>query len=131
MRPIFLVLDPPDPEALSTRKLILESEKYNVLTAFTAEEAVEIANRVPINLVVLHERVRNNGSSQLAADLKRINPEVPVWLVSPQPHKVENVDEVISSFDPVVLVQMARDMFGNYVLKDEQAREKNAPASKG
>jgi DNA-binding response OmpR family regulator len=130
MRPIFLVLDPPDPETLSTRKLILESEKYNVLTAFTAEEAVEIASRVPINLVVLHDRIRNGEPSQLAADLKRVNPKVPVWVVSPQPHKIANVDQVISSFDPVALVQMARDMFGNYVIKDAAAMEKNLPETK-
>jgi DNA-binding NtrC family response regulator len=130
MRPIFLVLDPPDPETLSTRKLILESEKYNVLTAFTAEEAVEIASKVPINLVVLHERISNDGSSQLAADLKLVNPRVPIWLVSPHPHQIANADQVISSFDPVTLVQMARDMFGCYVEKDEAARQKNPPESK-
>jgi DNA-binding NtrC family response regulator len=130
MRPIFLVLDPPDPEALSTRKLILESEKYNVLTAFTADEALEIASRVPINLVVLHERIKNAASSQLAAELKRVNPQVPVWVVSPQPHQIASADQVVSSFDPVALVQMARNMFGNYVEKDEAARQKNPPESK-
>jgi hypothetical protein len=45
VRPILLVVDPPDPETLSTRKLILESQKYNVLTAFTGPEAQEIAQR--------------------------------------------------------------------------------------
>jgi DNA-binding response OmpR family regulator len=130
MRPILLVLDPPDPETLSTRKLILESEKFNVMTAFTGAEALEIAERVPVNAIVLHERVQNGNSVQLAADLKRVRPDAPIWLVSPHPHEIPNVDKVLSSFEPLALVNLARNMFGNYVVKDEQNRQANPPPSK-
>src|SRR3954447_20923542 len=123
MRPILLVLDPPDPETLSTRKLILESEKYNVMTAFTGAEALEITERVPVNAIVLHERVQNGTSAKLAGELKRIRPGVPIWLVSPHPHYIPNVDEVLSSFEPLELVHLARDTFGDYVTKDEGAAE--------
>jgi len=131
MRPIFLVVDPPDPEALSTRKLILESQKYNVLTAFTGPEAVEIAARVPINAVVLHERVQDGDSVGLAGELKRTRPDVPVWMVAPHPHiRVANVDQVLSSFEPLALVGLAEKTFGNYIVKDESLREQNPPPSK-
>src|SRR5437868_15250256 len=99
MRPILLVVDPPDPETLSTRKLILESQKYNVLTAFTGPEAKEIAERVPINAVVLHERVQDGDSCELAAELKLVRPKAPIWMVAPHPHiQVPNVDRVLLSF---------------------------------
>jgi DNA-binding NtrC family response regulator len=131
MRPILLVVDPPDPEALSTRKLILESQKYNVLTAFTGPEAKEIAQRVPINAVVLHERVQDGDSAGLAAELKRVRPEIPIWMVAPQPLiTVPNVDRVLSSFDPLALVTLAERTFGNYIVKDEADRELNPPPSK-
>src|SRR3954451_24341049 len=130
MRPILLVLDPPDPETLSTRKLILESEKYNVMMAFTGAEALEIAERVPVNAIVLHERVQNGTSAKLAGELKRIRPNIPIWLVSPNPHSMPYVDRVLNSFEPLALVQLARDTFGDYVVQDEGAPEMNPPPSK-
>jgi DNA-binding NtrC family response regulator len=130
MRPILLVVDPPDPETLSTRKLILESQKYNVLTAFTGPEAKEIAERVPINAVVLHERVKGGDSRELAAELKSVRPQSPIWMVAPQPHiHVPNVDQVLSSFEPLALVTLAERTFGNYIVKDEE-RDPNPPPSK-
>src|SRR3954462_9596948 len=131
MRPIFLVVDPPDPETLSTRKLILESQKYNVLTAFTGPEAKEIAQRVPINAVVLHERVKEGDSRELARELKSARPEAPIWLVAPNPHiGVPHVDEVLSSFEPLALVTLAERTFGNYIVKDGESRDENPPPSK-
>jgi DNA-binding NtrC family response regulator len=131
MRPILLVIDPPDPETLSTRKLILESQKYNVLTAFTGPEAKEIAERVPINAVVLHDHVQDGDSKQLAGELKHVRPEVPIWMVTPHPHvNVPNVDQVLSSFEPLALVVLAEQTFGNYIVKDESLREQNPPPSK-
>src|SRR5579872_923721 len=35
VRPILIVVDPPDPYNISQRKLALELEKFNVLTAFS------------------------------------------------------------------------------------------------
>lgn len=131
MRPILLVVDPPDPETLSTRKLILEGQKYNVLTAFTGPEAKEIAQRVPIDAVVLHERVQDGDSAGLAAELKAVRPEVPIWMVAPQTHvRVPNVDQILSSFEPIALVTLAERTFGNYIVKDEAKLEQNPPPSR-
>ena len=38
IRPILIVIDPPDEQHISHRKLALELEKFNVLTAFSARE---------------------------------------------------------------------------------------------
>ena len=131
MRPILLVVDPPDPETLSTRKLILESQKYNVLTAFTGPEAREITERVPISAVVLHERVQDGDSAGLAAQLKAVRPEVPIWMVAPHPHiNIPHVDQVLSSFEPLALVTLAERTFGNFIVKDGQTRDANPPPSK-
>lgn len=123
MRPILLVLDPPDPESLSTRKLILEGQKFNVLTAFTGTEALEIVRRVPVDAVVLHDRVQDGNTAALAKEVKQLRPEVPVWVVSPHPQTMDNVDRALSSFDPLALVSLARDKFGNYVEADHRAAE--------
>jgi DNA-binding NtrC family response regulator len=112
MRPIFLVVDPPDPETLSTRKLVLESAKFNVLTAFTSKEAIEIAQRTPIDAAVLHERMDGGESvTELATELKRMAGSMPVIVVSPNPHPMRAADKVISSHDPIELVRLLQDMF--------------------
>jgi len=38
VRPILIMLDKPDPERLTNRKLALEIEKFNVLTAYSLDE---------------------------------------------------------------------------------------------
>src|SRR5581483_4573467 len=43
VRPTFLVVDVVTPNALSNLKLALEAAKFNVLTAFTAGEALKTA----------------------------------------------------------------------------------------
>ena len=112
MRPIFLVVDPPDPETLSTRKLVLESAKFNVLTALSGKEALEIAQKTPIDAAVLHERMADGESaSEVAAQLKEASPNTPVIVVSPQPQPLPSVDKVISSHDPIELVRLLQTMF--------------------
>ncbi len=113
MRPILLVADPPDVEMISTRKLILESAKYNVLTATTADEAMEIARRIPIHAIVIHERLFNGNTGKVTQELKAVRPSVPLWVVAPQPHSVAGADRVLSSFDPLGLVKLAQETLGN------------------
>lgn len=113
MRPILLVIDPPDVEMISTRKLILESAKYNVVTATTSEEAVEIAQKVPIDAMVIHERLCNGDAAGFAQRLKEARPSAPLWVVSPQPHTIPAADRVLSSFDPLGLVKLVQETFGS------------------
>lgn len=112
MRPIILVTDPPDPEALSTRKLVLESAKYNVLTAFTGEEAREICSKVPIDAAVVHQHIKGEDMPRLVAELKRQRPGIPVIVVSPHPQKVDGADHVLNSHNPVELVDLISNLFG-------------------
>ena len=112
MRPIILVTDPPDPEALSTRKLVLESAKYNVLTAFTGSEALEIATKVPIDAAVIHEHLESDDVQEVVEELKSVRRNIPVIIVSPQPEKMALGDHVLNSHDPVGLVTLICDLLG-------------------
>jgi hypothetical protein len=46
-RPTLLVAEPERLEALSTRKLVLETGKFNVLTAHSTEEANALFSLLP------------------------------------------------------------------------------------
>lgn len=41
VRPIVLMAEVEPPEGLSARKLVLETGKFNVITAYSVEEALE------------------------------------------------------------------------------------------
>jgi DNA-binding response OmpR family regulator len=112
MRPIFLVVDPPDPEALSTRKLVLESAKFNVLTAFSLAEAKEILTVTPVQAALFHERAFGADSpKEIVAGLRKQIPSTPIIVLSPHPDTVDCADEVLSSHDPIELVRYLRKRF--------------------
>ena len=46
-RPCFLVIDREFPGSVSTRKLVIETAKFNVLTAYSGKEALEIFTTFP------------------------------------------------------------------------------------
>jgi CheY-like chemotaxis protein len=53
-RPTILVAESEPLQALSVRKLVLESAKFNVLTAHSTEEALDILHMFPnVNAAVL------------------------------------------------------------------------------
>jgi DNA-binding NtrC family response regulator len=113
MRPIILVVDPPDPEALSTRKLVLESAKYNVMTAFTGEEAIEIARKVPLDAAVVHRGVADANASQLVAELKKLLPQTAVVMVTPHKNATApEADYILDSYQPMTLVDLFFRLFG-------------------
>ncbi len=47
VRPCFLVIDHEHAGTISTRKLVIESAKLNVLTAFSGEEALAMLKKFP------------------------------------------------------------------------------------
>jgi len=112
MRPIFLVVDPPDPEALSTRKLVLESAKFNVLTAFSMSEAKELLELTPVKAAVFHERAFGADSvREIVSKLKKKVPDTPIIVLSPHPDEVDGADAVLSSHDPIELVRFLQKRF--------------------
>jgi hypothetical protein len=46
-RPCFLVIDREFPGSLSTRKLVLETAKFNVITVYSGREGLETLRRFP------------------------------------------------------------------------------------
>ena len=112
MRPVFLVVDPPSVETLSTRKLVLESAKFNVVTAFTAEEALEIAEKMPVDGIVFHSHVADGDSFGLVRQFKAIR-DVPVILLTPEPLHSAPAEYVLSSYEPMKLVELLQRLFGD------------------
>ena len=70
-------------KGLSTRKLLLETAKHNVLTAYSSEEGMRIFTGFPgVDAIVIDSGL--NGNERLAAWVKEQNPRIRVVCLSPR-----------------------------------------------
>ncbi len=83
MRPkkVILCVDDND-QALSVRKFVLETRGYRVLTAKSAEEAIELYDCGRVDLVISDLVMPHCNGNDLIMQLKEIAPWVPAVLVS-------------------------------------------------
>lgn len=107
MRPCILIVDNEYPGNIPTRKLVLESAKLNVLTAFTPDEAVQALKRFPnVDGIVLDTQLRCRDCAEVIEDLRGLQPDVPIITVSPSGHAPcgnENIH--VSSYEPLQLIE--------------------------
>ncbi len=83
-RPCFLVADRRYPGNISTRKLVIETALLNVITVYSAEEAVETLIRFPnVDGVVLESEVEGMGCQELIRRLRAVRENLPILTVSP------------------------------------------------
>jgi CheY-like chemotaxis protein len=85
-----------EPKGLAVRKMLLESQGYEVLTATSGREALEIFARRRVPAVVLDYAMPEMNGAEVAAALKRLNPAVKVLLFSAY---VDLPEEVLRSVD--------------------------------
>ena len=112
IRPILIVIDPPDAQHISHRKLALELEKFNVLTAFTAGEVLATAQRVDVDGFVLDCDPGVAGSNQLCDLLKQRYPKIPIFAtVGDKARGPKTADYLIEGNDPRTLLDAVLKRF--------------------
>ena len=114
-RPTLLVAEPEPSEALSVRKLVLESAKFNVLTAHSTREALDIFNMFPnISAAVLV------GESVIDCDTVAdrikgtVNDKVPIVFLSARIGGMcRNADHNLLTSEPEKLLDTIREILGD------------------
>jgi CheY-like chemotaxis protein len=124
MRPCFLVVDNEYPGSISTRKLVLESAKLNVLTAYTADEAIRTIERFPnIDGVVVDTQLKGRPCGELIELLRNTQKGMPIITVSPSGHDPCGGEQFhVSTFDPKQLLEAVKKISPtrmSYVMKRE------------
>ena len=71
-----------EPEASEIRKLLLESEGYDVLLAQTGEDGLRLFQSQRVDLVVVDYWMRGMNGLAVAREIKRLNPAVPIIVLS-------------------------------------------------
>ena len=108
----FLIVEAEPSQGLSTRKLLIESAKHNVLTAYSSEEGIEMFKRFPnVDSVVIDGELK--GNARLARQIKEVNPGIRiVCLASRIGAKAEWADTTANPHDPAALLKMLQEMGG-------------------
>lgn len=111
-RPCFLVVDREFPGTISTRKLVIETAKFNVVTAYSGKEALETIRRFPaIDGVVMDGELEDVPAEHVTQELKKIQPKVPVIVIcAPGDADCPSADLVLESFQPQKLLETLRQL---------------------
>ncbi|MHB1936645.1 MAG: response regulator [Acidobacteriaceae bacterium] len=113
MRVIVLMIEIEQPEGLSARKLVLETSKHNVITAYNGSQGLQLFKRFPsVDAVVVHVDVQDIPFSEVVRRIREIRPNVPIIALSPIGNLVlPGVDYVIPSHEPQAILQVLADHF--------------------
>jgi CheY-like chemotaxis protein len=112
IRPCFLVIDREFPGSISTRKLVIETAKFNVLTAYSGKEAIEMVTRFPaVSGVVLDGGIDDLPCEEVAHQIKLLQPKLPVIVITtPGFTGCPESDYQLQSFDPARLLDILRNL---------------------
>ena len=112
-RPTILIVEPEPSEALSVRKLVVETAKFNVTTAYSTSEARELLQKFPrVDAIVMIAEMP--GCEEVTKTAKSINFAMPVILLSANlTPRCANADHHISSHEPEALLSLLRSLFGD------------------
>ena len=91
-----------DRSALELRKRLLETNGFAVLATSSASQALKLFRANPVNLVVADHLLRKGTGVELAREMKRLKPAVPIVLYSGTlPESLQHVDCFLLKSEPV------------------------------
>ncbi|MGB8480964.1 MAG: hypothetical protein WCE63_19335 [Acidobacteriaceae bacterium] len=113
MRVIVLMIEIEQPEGLSARKLVLETSKHNVITAYNGGMGIQLFKRFPhVDAVVVHVDVQDIPFAEVVRQIRQIRPDVPIIALSPVCDlALEGVNYVIPSHEPQAILKVLADHF--------------------
>ena len=114
-RPTLLVVEPEPEQALSARKLVLESGKFNVLTTHSGREFFEMLSRFPlVDCAIIHGEIDDVSCHEMCAAAKKANSRIATVFITPKlAATCRGADHVISSHQPETLLALVRRLFGD------------------
>jgi hypothetical protein len=112
-RPCFLVVDREYPGSISTRKLVIETAKFNVITAYDPGEAIASLKRFPNldGVVVNAELVDYKECKGLIVALRKVVPDISVIVTSAGGYRRCGDNEYhVDSLDPKALLDCLQSL---------------------
>lgn len=111
IRPCFLVVDHEFAGSISTRKLVLETGKFNVLTAYSYEEARFTMQRFPNLDACIVSTAADGQAEELLAYIRESYPGVKLVMTGYSPAANLPLDLYIENYSPGELLEGLRRLF--------------------
>ena len=110
----FLIVESEPGQGLSTRKLLLETAKHNVITAYSAREGARMFHRFPnIDVVCLDAELQDLESSGIVGEIRNKNRDIKILALTPRiGAHFKWADEVLNSHDPAALLKCLERLGG-------------------
>jgi CheY-like chemotaxis protein len=89
--PLILCIDD-DEISLRVRKLLLASAGWNVLTANSGEDGLELFKQNPIELVIADHFLTDKTGIEIAKEMKELKPRVPILILSAAAEKPDGLE---------------------------------------
>jgi len=90
-----------NPKYLALRKKVLEHDGYEVISVTTVDEAVKAIREFPVCATIADHLLQGATGAQLARDMKKIKPQVPIILFSGDiPENLDGVDVYLNKGEP-------------------------------
>jgi DNA-binding response OmpR family regulator len=115
-RPALIVAEPEPPESLSTRKLVLETAKFNVITAHSTQEAIDTFNLFPNASAAVLVAGMEIDCAKVVNAIRDADPpgSLPIIALSPRiGFACEGADYILPSREPHALLELIRNLFGD------------------
>ncbi|MGH9588476.1 MAG: response regulator [Acidobacteriaceae bacterium] len=115
--PLILCIDDED-LGLQIRKVVLERAGYRVTTALSGPAGLEIFSKNPVELVILDYFMPSMHGGIVAAELRRMRPNVPIILLSAYvnlPREVVDAVDctVVKGDNPETLLNRIRELLSS------------------
>ena len=113
-RPTLLVAEPEPSQALSVRKLVLETGKFNVLTAHSTREALDLFQLFPNVSAVVLVGEGNVDCDAVGSSIKSATDRVPIIFLSLRIGAMcRHSDHQIEAGEPEKLLDLVRSLLGD------------------
>jgi DNA-binding response OmpR family regulator len=101
------------PEGISTRKLVLETARHNVITAYTGEAGAQLLRRFPnVDVAVVHTELDDSSFHETIAALRRVRKDLKVIGISPfSDRSHDGADYMLKSHNPQDLLRLLAEEF--------------------
>ena len=99
-KPLILCIED-EPIHLTLRKKVLERDGYNVIGVTTAADALTTLRESPVCAIIADHMLQGTTGTELAIEMKKIKPDVPIILFSGKlPEHLNNVDVYVNKGEP-------------------------------
>jgi two-component SAPR family response regulator len=104
---VVLMIEAEQPEGLSARKLVVETAKHNVLTAYSLDSGLDLLKRFPkVDAIFVHGAILAQAPDILAV-IRQHEPGIPIILATPFANvRSPDADYVIDTHHPQDLLRV-------------------------